>query len=85
MVVDVAPLLRGEVKKIDIDYMLSPEQLDGVVFEDARVCGLLRRGDVRAALQRGVRGKRLPAGHERGRARPCAQLGAKACTPLKPV
>ena len=41
MVVDVSPLLRGEVKKIDIDYMLSPEQLDGVVFEDARVCGKL--------------------------------------------
>ena len=41
MVVDVAPLLRGEVKKIDIDYMLSPEQLDGVRFEDAHVTGVL--------------------------------------------
>ena len=41
MVVDVAPLLRGEIKKIDIDYMLSPEQLDGVNFEDARVTGTL--------------------------------------------
>ena len=41
MVVDVAPLLRGEIKKIDIDYMLSPEQLDGVRFEDARVIGTL--------------------------------------------
>ncbi len=39
MVVDVAPLLRGEVKKIDIDYMLSPEHLDGVEFEDAHVSG----------------------------------------------
>ncbi len=39
MVVDVAPLLRGEVKKIDIDYMLSPEHLDGIVFEDAHVSG----------------------------------------------
>ena len=39
MVVDVAPLLRGEVKTIHIDYMLSPEQLDTVRFEDARVVG----------------------------------------------
>lgn len=41
MVVDVAPLLKGEVKKIDIDYMLTPEQLDGVDFEDAHVTGVL--------------------------------------------
>ncbi len=41
MVVDVAPLLRGDVKKIEIDYMLSPEQLDGVVFEDAHVVGAI--------------------------------------------
>jgi uncharacterized protein len=39
MVLDVAPLLRGDVKRLDIDYMLSPEQLDGIVFEDARVVG----------------------------------------------
>lgn len=39
MVVDVAPLLKGEVKKLDIDYMLSPEQLDGIAFEDAHVIG----------------------------------------------
>ena len=39
MVVDVAPLLRGEVKVIHIDYMLTPEQLDTVRFEDARVVG----------------------------------------------
>ena len=40
MVVDVAPLLRGEVKRMDIDYMLSPEQMDGIIFEsDARVVG----------------------------------------------
>ena len=39
MVVDVAPLLRGEVKKIDIDYMLSAEPVDGVVFETAHVVG----------------------------------------------
>jgi len=42
MIVDVAPLLRGEVKRIEIDYMLSPEQLDGVVFDsDARVSGCI--------------------------------------------
>ena len=40
MVVDVAPLLRGEVKKIDIDYMLSPEQIDSVSFDDAHVSGV---------------------------------------------
>ena len=34
MVVDVSPLLRGEVKKIDIDYTLSPEQIDSVSFEE---------------------------------------------------
>lgn len=42
MVVDVAPLLRGETGKIEIDYMLSPEQLDGVRFDaDAHVTGSL--------------------------------------------
>ncbi len=41
MVVDVAPLLRGEVKKIEIDYMLSPEPPEGITFEDARVMGSL--------------------------------------------
>ena len=41
MVVDVAPLLRGEVKKIDIDYTLSPEQIDSVSFDDACVIGVL--------------------------------------------
>ncbi len=39
MVVDIAPLLRGEVKKIDIDYMLSPEPIQGIAFEDAHVVG----------------------------------------------
>ena len=40
MVLDISPLLRGEVNRIDIDYMLTPETLDGVVFEsDARVTG----------------------------------------------
>jgi uncharacterized protein len=41
MVVDVSPLLRGEVKKIDIDYTLSPEQIDSVSFDDAQVVGVL--------------------------------------------
>ena len=42
MVIDVGPLLRGEVKKIDIDYMLAPETLWGVDFEsDAHVTGTL--------------------------------------------
>ena len=41
MVVDVGPLLRGEIRKIDIDYVLSPEQIDGVKFEDARITGTL--------------------------------------------
>ena len=37
MIVDVGPLLRGEVKRMDIDYLLSPEQMDGVTFDaDAR-------------------------------------------------
>ena len=42
MVIDVGPLLRGEVRKIDIDYMLTPEELMGVEFEsDAHVTGSL--------------------------------------------
>ena len=54
MVIDVAPLLRGEVKRIAIDYTLSPEQLDGVVFDsDARVTGALtdNAGYMRLTLQ----------------------------------
>ena len=41
MVVDVSPLLRGDVKKIGIDYMLSPEPIEGIEFEDAHVVGVL--------------------------------------------
>ncbi len=42
MVIDVGPLLRGEVKKIDIDYMLTPEPLSDIEFEsDAHVKGIL--------------------------------------------
>ena len=53
MVVDVAPLLRGEVKKINIDYILSTEQIDGVSFEDAHVVGVLtdNSGYMRLKLQ----------------------------------
>ena len=53
MVLDVAPLLRGEVKKIDIDYMLSPEQIDSVSFDDAHVVGVLtdNSGYMRLKLQ----------------------------------
>ena len=42
MVLDVSPLLRGEVNQIEIDYMLTPEQTEGVTFDsDARVTGRL--------------------------------------------
>ena len=42
MIVDVAPLLRGEVNRLEIDYTLSPEQLDGIEFDsDARVIGYI--------------------------------------------
>ena len=53
MVVDVVPLLRGEVKKINIDYMLSPEQIDSVSFDDAHVVGVLtdNSGYMRLKLQ----------------------------------
>ncbi len=40
MIVDVSPLLCGEVKRLELDYMLTPEPLDGVVFDsDAHVTG----------------------------------------------
>ena len=40
MVLDIAPLLKGEVNKIDIDYTLAPEPLDGVLFDqDVHVTG----------------------------------------------
>ncbi len=54
MIVDVSPLLSGEVKRLDIDYMLSPERLDGVVFEsDAHVTGSItdRAGYMRLTLK----------------------------------
>lgn len=42
MIVDVSPLLRGEVTRLEIDYTLSPEQLDGIRFDsDAHVTGCI--------------------------------------------
>ena len=42
MILDVGPLLRGEVKKINIDYMLTPECPYGITAdEDVRVTGTL--------------------------------------------
>ena len=54
MIVDIAPLLRGEVKRMDIDYSLSPEQIDGVSFDsDAHVFGYVtdRAGYMRLILK----------------------------------
>lgn len=54
MIIDIGPLLRGEVKRMDIDYMLSPEQMDGVEFEsDARVVGCVtdKAGYMRLTLK----------------------------------
>lgn len=54
MIVDVAPLLRGEVNRMDIDYTLSPETMDGISFEsDARVVGAItdRAGYMRLVLR----------------------------------
>ena len=42
MIIDVSPMLRGEVSKIEIDYLLEPETLYGVSFpEKAHVTGQL--------------------------------------------
>ena len=42
IILDVGPLLRGEVGRIDIDYMLSPTPLEGITFDtDAHVVGRL--------------------------------------------
>ena len=42
MILDVGPLLRGETESIAIDYMLTPEKLDGVTFDgDAHVFGTI--------------------------------------------
>lgn len=40
MVLDLRPLLRGETSRIDIDYYLTPEPIEGVTFDsDAHVKG----------------------------------------------
>ena len=40
MILDLRPLLRGETNIINIDYLLTPEPLDGVVFDsDVHVSG----------------------------------------------
>ena len=40
MILDMRPMLRGEVDRIKIDYLLTPELTDGVQFDgDARVEG----------------------------------------------
>ena len=42
MIVDVSPMLRGEVDRIDIDYMLTTENPDGTTFSgDTHVVGRL--------------------------------------------
>ena len=40
MIIDLNPMLRGEVKTIDIDFVLTPEIIEDVTITDgARVCG----------------------------------------------
>ena len=40
MTLDMRPMLRGEVSRISVDYMLSPESVSGVMFDgDAHVLG----------------------------------------------
>ena len=40
VIIDLNPMLRGEVKTIDIDFVLTPEIIEDVTFTDgARVCG----------------------------------------------
>ena len=40
MILDMRPMLRGEVDRIQFDYLLKPDPLDGVEFEgDAHVVG----------------------------------------------
>jgi uncharacterized protein len=34
MTLDIKPMLRGEVKRIAVDYTLKPEEMYGVTFED---------------------------------------------------
>ena len=39
MTLDIRPLLRGETDRIDIDYTLVPEKIQGVEFKDAVIKG----------------------------------------------
>ena len=40
MILDMGPMLRGEVDTLAVDYMVKPEPLAGVEFtEDAHVVG----------------------------------------------
>ena len=40
MIVDLKPMLRGEVNSINVDFVLTPEIIPDVTFEGgARVCG----------------------------------------------
>ena len=54
MVVDLKPMLRGEVNSIDIDFVLTPEIIEDVTFTDgARVHGKITNsaGYMRLTLQ----------------------------------
>ena len=54
MKLDMRPMLRGEVSRISVDYMLSPEPINGVTFEgDAHVTGVITNeaGYMRLTLQ----------------------------------
>ena len=40
MIIDLNPMLRGEISSLDVEFSLAPELIDGVTFEgDARVFG----------------------------------------------
>ena len=40
MVIDLNPMLRGEISSLDVEFSLSPEFIEGVTFDgDARVFG----------------------------------------------
>lgn len=54
MVIDLGPMLRGEINCIDIDFVLTPELIEDVTFsEDARVYGSITNsaGYMRLALK----------------------------------
>ena len=54
MIIDLNPMLRGEISSLDIDFALTPEMIEGVVFTgDARVRGKItdRAGYMRLSLK----------------------------------